>query len=102
MKADEDRVREELVRVAHSEPRLGREAMAKVTALRTLERMNRPKDQGVADEQIKRLFDETRDPEERVREDEWHPSPDADVAALDAWDTLASRRRWYLNLAETQ
>jgi hypothetical protein len=98
MKAD--KVREELERVAESEPRSGRGAVAKVTALRTLERLNRPSDEAMVDPQIERLFDETRDPNETVREDDWHPSPDPDVRELDAWDTLAARRRWYRNLVE--
>jgi hypothetical protein len=53
----------------------------------------RPVDQ----EQLERLFDESRDPGERVRPDEWHPGP-AEWLELDACDTLESRRRWYLNL----
>src|SRR5215207_3041747 len=53
---DEDQIRQELERVAHSEPQSGREAMAKVTALRTLERLNRPTDEGMADPQIKCLL----------------------------------------------
>ena len=101
MKADdEDQIRQELERVARSEPQSGREAMAKVTALRTLERLNRPTDEGMADPQIKRLFDETRDPNETARGDDWHPSSDPEVRELDACDTLATRRRWYLNLVE--
>ena len=81
-------------------PRANRGAIAKVTALRTLERLNRPSDEAMADPQIKRLFDETRDPAETAREDDWHASSDPEVRELDACDTLATRRRWYLNLVE--
>ena len=49
-------------------------------------------------EQIARLFDEGRDPDEQVRPDEWHPSPDSEFVDLDAGDTVAARRRWYSNL----
>ena len=51
------------------------------------------------DEQIARLFDESRDPDERVRLDDWHPHPEG-WADLDACDTVAKRRRWYLALLE--
>jgi len=55
-------------------------------------------------DQIDRLFDESRDPEERVRPDDWHPNAHIPEGAkcieLDAYDTLASRRRWYVNLVE--
>ena len=50
----DDEIRQELERVAQSEPRSGREAMAKVTALRTLERLNRPSDEAMVDPQIER------------------------------------------------
>jgi hypothetical protein len=96
----DDEIRQELERVAQSEPRSGREAMAKVTALRTLERLNPLSDEAMVDPQIERLFDETRDPNETARPDDWHPSTDPEVRELDACDTLAARRRWYLNLVE--
>jgi hypothetical protein len=44
---------------------------------------------------VERLFDEDRDPNERVREDDWHPGP---FPELDASDALESRRRWYATL----
>jgi hypothetical protein len=50
-------------------------------------------------EQVARLFDKTRDPDERVRPDDWHPSADPRWHELDSWDTLARRRRWYEELA---
>jgi hypothetical protein len=60
------------------------------------ERSDRP---GPADrEQIVRLFDPSRDPDERVREDDWHPTPDSPFHELDSWDTVKTRRCWYLNL----
>jgi hypothetical protein len=49
-------------------------------------------------EQIARLFDEVRDPDEKVRPDDWHPNPDPEWQALDAWDTVGRRRRWYEEL----
>ena len=51
-------------------------------------------------EQVARLFDPSRDPEERVREDDWHPTPDSPFHELDSWETVESRHRWYLNLIE--
>lgn len=48
-------------------------------------------------EQIARLFDEGRDPDERVRADDWHPGG-PEWVELDAGDTVAERRRWYGNL----
>jgi hypothetical protein len=58
----------------------------------------RPGRPAVDPEQIERLFDSARDPQERVRPDDWHPSPDSGFPALDGWDTVAKRRRWYLTL----
>jgi hypothetical protein len=39
-----------------------------------------------------------RDPQERVRPDDWHPSPDSGFPELDAHDTVGTRRHWYLTL----
>jgi hypothetical protein len=47
-------------------------------------------------EQVRRLFDPDRDPKARVRDDDWHPTPDSPMHDLDAVDTVADRRRWYL------
>jgi hypothetical protein len=48
---------------------------------------------------IDRLFAKDRDPEERVRPDDWHPDPPGSAfRALDAHDTVAQRRTWYLGL----
>ena len=49
---------------------------------------------------IERLFDEGRDPSERVREDDWHPSPGNGCHKLDLVDTLEVRRRWCLTLLD--
>ena len=50
-------------------------------------------------EAVKRLFDPSRDPEERVREDDWFAGPpDAEWRSLYAHETVESRRRWYLAL----
>jgi hypothetical protein len=51
-------------------------------------------------EQVRRLFDPDRDPEARVRDDDWHPAPDSPMHDLDAVHTVADRRRWYLALLE--
>jgi hypothetical protein len=55
-------------------------------------------------EQVARLFDPSRDPEERVRDDDWHPTPDTPEGlawrALDWCQTVGDRRRWYKNLLE--
>jgi hypothetical protein len=61
----------------------------------------RPEAAGPADEeQLERLFDESRDPKEQARAEDWHP--DSSWAALDANDTLGARRRWYLALLDEQ
>lgn len=53
---------------------------------------------------VERLFDPRRDPEELVRDDDWYPgagTKDGDAfAALDAHDTVAQRRTWYLGLRD--
>ena len=50
-------------------------------------------------EQVKRLFDPDRDPNERVREDDWFAgNPDPEWRALYAHETVGVRRRWYMNL----
>jgi quinol monooxygenase YgiN len=50
------------------------------------------------------LFDEDRDPDERVRDDDWHANRDDDRAAtsmeLDATDGLGQRRDWYWTLVD--
>jgi hypothetical protein len=51
-------------------------------------------------DQVRRLFDPDRDPEARVRDDDWHPALDSPMRELDAVDTVAVRRRWYLWLLE--
>jgi hypothetical protein len=48
---------------------------------------------------VERLFDPRRDPDERVRLDDWHPGP-PEMLELDACATVARRRAWYLNLAK--
>jgi hypothetical protein len=48
---------------------------------------------------VERLFDETRDPSERVRPDDWNPGP-PEFAELELCHTVATRRRWYLTLLE--
>jgi hypothetical protein len=49
---------------------------------------------------VERLFDEDRDPGERVRDDDWHPSPDPVWHELDRVDTVEQRRRWCLTLLD--
>jgi hypothetical protein len=46
---------------------------------------------------VARLFDSSRDPDERVRADEWFLGP-PEFAALYAYDTVKQRRRWFRNL----
>lgn len=58
----------------------------------------RPEERQPSDEAaVARLFDESRDPEARVRADDWCPGP-PEMAALEVRSTVAQRRRWYLNL----
>jgi hypothetical protein len=59
-----------------------------------------PGDPPIDDEALERLFDPSRDPDERVRDDEWCAGMDAEWAELYAEDTLAARRRWYANLIQ--
>jgi hypothetical protein len=59
----------------------------------------RPEERDLADPgQVALLFDEGRDPDERVGPDDWHAAPQSEFAGLDAGDTVAGRRRWYRNL----
>ena len=63
----------ELQRVAELPPSSGRTAIAKTTALRALLRLE---GESVLTGPEERLWDEDRDPEERVDERDWHPDPD--------------------------
>jgi hypothetical protein len=74
----------------------GRAMLAKVTALRSLDRI-RARQDGPMGAQITRLLDGRRDPGELVRDDDWHPGP-AGFHELDACHTLGTRRRWYASL----
>jgi hypothetical protein len=47
-------------------------------------------------EVLERLVDPKRDPNARVKDDDWHPTPE--MHELDAYDTVALRRRWYWEL----
>jgi hypothetical protein len=47
---------------------------------------------------IERLFAADRDPEELVRDDDWYPGA-PEFRELYAVETVATRRRWYRNLA---
>lgn len=49
---------------------------------------------------VERLFDPRRDPNERVREDDWFPDAGHAWRALYACDTVGARRRWYTELLE--
>jgi hypothetical protein len=90
-----EQIRRELERLAELEPSSGRAAIAKATALRTLLRLEeRGKKLSEAEE---RLWAPDRDEDERVREDDWHPTGEP-FAELDAWDTVGARRRWWLGL----
>jgi hypothetical protein len=49
---------------------------------------------------IERLFDPRRDPDDRVRADDWFAPADAspEWRALYLGETVEQRRRWYLTL----
>jgi len=47
---------------------------------------------------IARLFDESREPGERCRDDDWIAESCAAMKRLYAADTVAARRRWYTTL----
>ena len=47
-------------------------------------------------EAIERLFDESRDPGERVTDDDWFPG--AAMKHLYSFDSVGGRRRWYRSL----
>src|SRR4051812_6331593 len=49
-------------------------------------------------EQIARLFDEGRDPDERARADDWLPVSARVAKDLYACETVGTRRRWYAHL----
>jgi hypothetical protein len=51
-------------------------------------------------EAVERLFEEDRDPSERVRGDDWHPCEDPDWHEVDRVHTLEQRRRWCLALLD--
>jgi hypothetical protein len=58
-------------------------------------------DRGPTDpEQVRRLFDPDRDPDQRVDLDDWHPASGLAWKELDSYDTVATRRNWYLTLRE--
>jgi hypothetical protein len=90
-----DDIERELERLAAADATSGRAAIAKATALRTLLRLRRPLTE--ADEQVARLFDETRDPNEPVREDDWFPSREK-WGDLFLHQTVGERRQFYLRL----
>jgi hypothetical protein len=67
----------------------------------------KPEDRLVVDhEQLARLFDESRDPNDQVRDDDWHPTPETPWGLkwreLDAVQTVGQRRQWYLNLMSSR
>jgi hypothetical protein len=58
-----------------------------------------PRERPPADpEQVARLFDESRDPEEPVRPDDWTATPQ--FAHLDTFHTVGRRRRWHQELKD--
>ena len=87
---------QELQRVAALSPNSGPTAIAKTTALRALLRLE---DESALTGPEQRLWDEDRDPNERVDALDWYPDPDSPFAELDASDTVATRRAWWLALA---
>jgi hypothetical protein len=59
-----------------------------------------PEERGEIDsEAVKRLFDPDPDANERIRDDDWFPSPaDAEWRSLYAHETVETRRRGFMNL----
>ena len=85
----------ELQRVAALPQSSGRHAVAKASALRQLLRLE---DEPVLTEPEQRLWDEDRDPNERVDALDWHPNPDSPFAELELCHMVGQRRRWWLAL----
>ena len=83
----------ELHRLAALPPDSGRHAVAKASAIRELLRLE---GESVLSGPEQRLWDEDRDPGDQVDALDWHPTPDLPLAELDAADTVATRRRWWL------
>jgi hypothetical protein len=84
---DDDEVRRELERVAHTDAASGRALIAKTTALRALDRLNNRR----------------RRKEPPPCPDNWHPQPGSEMEALDATDphlTPEARRRWFATMWE--
>jgi hypothetical protein len=77
-------------------PSSGRHATAKASALRQLFRLE---DESALTDPEERLWDEDRDPNEQVDALDWYPEPGSPFAELDASDTVATRRRWWLAAA---
>jgi endogenous inhibitor of DNA gyrase (YacG/DUF329 family) len=50
-------------------------------------------------EAVARLFDESRDPHEQVRADDWHPGP-PEWVEIHLVETVAARRRWFKALED--
>ena len=92
----DEEVLAELERVAMAPATSGRGALAKTTALRTLAKLKRRRPE-LSDAE-KRLWAEDRDENERVTPDDCHPSPGTQWVELDAYHTVAHRRRWWLSL----
>jgi hypothetical protein len=91
----------ELQRLARSRPRSGRQSAAKASAIRTLERLERSRRGPISnDPAVLRLFDGDRDPDDRVRRDDWHPDPDSGFFELELCDTVKRRRTWYRSLVK--
>jgi hypothetical protein len=49
-------------------------------------------------EQVRRLFDDSRDPEASVLPNDWHPHPHLGFFELDAGNSVRKRRGWYQEL----
>ena len=92
---------EELQRLARSRPRSGRQSVAKASAIRTLERLERSRRRLISnDPAVLRLFADDRDADERVRRDDWHPDPGSGFFELELCDTVKRRREWYRSLVK--
>lgn len=95
---DTDLIRRELRRVAELEPNSGRQAQAKATALRALLRLEERRGRELTEAE-EHLWNPNRREDERVDEDDWHPSRDTGFFELDLCHTVGQRRRWWLALA---
>jgi hypothetical protein len=97
-----DELRELVREVALAPPPGSRAAAARIAAVRLLEQLDRPPDEGA--QALARLFAEDRDEGARVEPSDWHPAPgdDGGWVELDLCQTVRQRRAWYGRLVEQE